>query len=315
MDGSSMGNPASPVLAGIVMDYVILEVLEKLPCNIPWLKLYVDDTVLPVPEDSIDMIHRMNDGSLKLNWYQKPTSSGRVINYQSNHLMAHKVGVVFGMLHRAIGLSHEDFHEANIDRVKDTLTKNGYPGKFVMKCVREFKNRRASGVERAADPDARSCFRFPLVRGLSQRLNRCLRSTDSKLVFYNLRSVGDLYSKLKDPIPLLPRSEVVYKIPCECDNCYIGQTRQRLGARIRQHRYDCAPRDLLKKEKTALATHCFDKDHRFKFEDVSILDTESHWVKRNIAEMIHICLHDTTTNLAYECHFATFLEFLDALEL
>ncbi|XP_015124784.1 uncharacterized protein LOC107046642 [Diachasma alloeum] len=150
MDGSSMGNPASPVLGGIVMDYVISEVLDKLPCNIPWLKLYVDDTVLPVPEDSIDMvlqcfnpihdriqftvereversisfldvkIHRMNDGSLKLNWYQKPTSSGRVINYESNHLTAHKVGVVFGMLHRAIGLNHEDFHEANIDRVKDT---------------------------------------------------------------------------------------------------------------------------------------------------------------------------------------------------
>ncbi|XP_015124785.1 uncharacterized protein LOC107046643 [Diachasma alloeum] len=306
MDGSSMGNPASPVLGGIVMDYVISEILEKRPCNIPWLKLYVDDTVLPVPEDSIDMvlqcfnsihdwiqftvereversisfldvkIHRMNDGSLKLNCYQKSTSSGRVINYESTHLMAHKVGVVFGMLHRAIGLSHEDFYEANIDRVKDTLTKNGYPGKFVMKCVREFKNRRASGVERVADPDARSCFRFPLVRALSQRLNKCLRSTDSKLVFYNLRSVGDLYSKLKDPIPLLSRSEVVYKIPYECNNCYIGQTRQRLSARIRQHRYDCTPRVFLKKEKTALATHCFDKGHRFKFEDVSILDTESH---------------------------------------
>ncbi|XP_015124713.1 uncharacterized protein LOC107046575 [Diachasma alloeum] len=168
IDGSSMGIPASPVLAGIVMEYVIGKVLEELLYNIPWLKLYVDDTVLPLPEDSIDQvlqsinsvyeriqftverevdrslsfldvkIHRMEDGSLKLNWYQKPRSSGRVLNFQSNHLTAHKIGVVSGMLHRAIRLSHEDFHDSNISRVKDILMRNGYPNKFIMRCVHKF---------------------------------------------------------------------------------------------------------------------------------------------------------------------------------
>lgn len=169
---------------------------------------------------SLDLkIHRENDGSLKIAWYQRPTSSGRLINFQSNYLPVQKIGVVFRLLHRAIGLSHGYFHEANISRVKSILSKNGYPTKFIMRCVRDFqaRHRTQEGDSQQADePTLKNCDKFPLVYGLSHQLNRCFANTNSKLVFYNLRRLGDLYSKLKDQIPVLNRYQLIYKITCEC---------------------------------------------------------------------------------------------------
>lgn len=58
LEGSSMGNPASPSLANIVMNYVINKAVDILNFNIPLLKLYVDDTLLLIPKDKIDEAFR-----------------------------------------------------------------------------------------------------------------------------------------------------------------------------------------------------------------------------------------------------------------
>ncbi|XP_015118902.1 uncharacterized protein LOC107042379 [Diachasma alloeum] len=58
IDGSSMGNPASPILASFVMDYIVSRVLEDLPFSIPWIKIYVDDTVLVAPRDQVANVQR-----------------------------------------------------------------------------------------------------------------------------------------------------------------------------------------------------------------------------------------------------------------
>ncbi|CAD6230771.1 GSCOCG00012197001-RA-CDS [Cotesia congregata] len=61
LDRSSMGNPASPVLANIVMDYVLRKVMDSLPFQVPFLRLYVDDTLLAVPEEEFDsLLDRLN---------------------------------------------------------------------------------------------------------------------------------------------------------------------------------------------------------------------------------------------------------------
>lgn len=284
--------------------------------------MYVDDTLLPVPrgevakvvdqfnsiheriqftvEEETDnaiafldiKVHRENDGSLKTNWYQKPTSAGRIINFRSNHPLSQKIGVAFGLLHRAFGLSHQDFHTENVDKVRGLLKANGYPDRFIRNCVKRFKDRRESPVPRP-EPEITKGFSFPLIQGLTGRLEKCLKGTDSRLLAYNVSRVGDLYSTLKDKTPTLNRSEVIYKIPCQCSKCYIGQTKQLQDTRIKQHKRDCTRKGFLKKQKTALASHHFETEHRFQFDDVSILDTESNWRRRNISEMVQISLNNT----------------------
>ncbi|CAD6241747.1 GSCOCG00012628001-RA-CDS [Cotesia congregata] len=52
------------------------------------------------------VVMRTEDGNLLTNWYQKPTSSGRLLNFYSHHPTAQKQSVALGLLYRAIKLSH-----------------------------------------------------------------------------------------------------------------------------------------------------------------------------------------------------------------
>lgn len=76
-------------------------------------------------------IIRNLDGSLTTNWYQKPTYSGRYLNYFSSHPVQHKRGVVNSLVDRAILLSDKKFHSENLANVKQVLAWNCYPLDFV----------------------------------------------------------------------------------------------------------------------------------------------------------------------------------------
>src|SRR5699024_811337 len=136
--------------------------------------------------------------------------------------------------------------------------------------------------------------KFPYIKGLEQRLQRCFNKTEFQLVFYNLVDINRLlYSKLKDPLAKDLISNVVYKVECkDCNKCYIGQTRQYLKNRIRQHVLD-SNKDTPKDGTTALALHSILQNHEFDFENVTIVDRENNYMSRNISEMIFIKLNDT----------------------
>ena len=86
---------------------------------------------------------------------------------------------------------------------------------------------------------------------------------------------------------------MIYRIPCECSACYIGQTKQKLSKRLSQHKNDCKITNMQRENKTALAVHHFNTGHKFSFEDTKILDIEPNWFKRNISEMYFIKKNET----------------------
>ena len=136
-------------------------------------------------------------------------------------------------------------------------------------------------------------FKFPFITDISHKIERCLRETNSKLAFYNILTVGSIYIKPKDKTDKEKRLCVVYKIACSCVKCYICQTTQYLKKRLAQHVSDCRVTGFLKKKgKTALASHHFDFEHQFLFDNVSKLDFEPVYMKRMISEIIHISLSD-----------------------
>ncbi|KYN41655.1 hypothetical protein ALC56_03916, partial [Trachymyrmex septentrionalis] len=51
-----------------------------------------------------------NSNYLQLDWYYKPTFSGRYLNYLSSHPIFHKKGVIMSILDRAMLLSNPKFH-------------------------------------------------------------------------------------------------------------------------------------------------------------------------------------------------------------
>ncbi|XP_046588309.1 uncharacterized protein LOC124293079 isoform X2 [Neodiprion lecontei] len=323
VEGCSMGNPASPVLANIVMNYVLQQIITVLPFNIAFIKLYVDDTIAAVPETELNrvlelfnsfeeniqftmeveqngcipfldiMVERSNN-HLKTNWYTKPTSSGRILNFCSNHPMSQKVGMIHGLLDRMFRLSSEEYHEDNYQKIEILLTNNSYPRSFVRAAIIKFKENKANGGVGGVRPTnfIKYC-RFPFVPGLSHKINSCFTGTNVKLAYYNVYKIKSLYTKLKDPVQQDQRAGVVYKIPCSCGLCYVGQTKQYLKNRIYQHRNSCRNVKILDENKTALAAHYFDSGHGFDFDKAKILDLENNWLKRSVSEMVWIKLNDT----------------------
>ncbi|XP_044762063.1 uncharacterized protein LOC123319265 [Coccinella septempunctata] len=327
LDGSAMGNPLSPILAEIAMDELVSSVLANLPFVLPFFWLYVDDSITAVPEEEFDTIldyfnafnpklqftmeterdnklafldvevHRKECGTLLTNWFTKPTSSGRILNYHSYNPIGHKLSTVKGLLHRMMNLIHHTFHDSNLRTIKNILKMNNYPNTFVNKCLNSyFRQHRA--FNNSEKPPCKF-YKFPFIDGLSQRISTVFDS-NTKLAFYNVRSTKCLYTRLKDPTPLLSLSNVIYKIPCSCGKSYIGQTKQYLKSRISQHTNDCKNQNQNKPNKTALASHHFETGHSFIFEDVTVLDREANWFKRNVGEMIQINLADTV-NLRSDC--------------
>ncbi|XP_044749184.1 uncharacterized protein LOC123309940 [Coccinella septempunctata] len=330
IEGTAMGNPASPTIANMVMHYVISKCVKKLTFIIPILKLYVDDTFMAVPYDKVDelintfnsfhkriqftleketqnrisfldvQLIRQTDGSIATNWYNKPTSSNRVLNYLSHHPQIHKINTVRNMLFRCYSLSSKEFWPANETKIKNILKINNYPRNLVNKTIHLYKNKFVKttirNTEQPNDNHNKIYYKFPYIEGLSEKIEILVKnhSTNIKLAFYPLTKLEIIYTKLKDSHPKLMTSNLVYQIPCrDCNLSYVGMTRQYLKNRIRQHTYDCKENNRDKNEKTALALHHFQENHNFDFNDVKILDKESNYHKRCISEMIHIFIRDT----------------------
>ena len=138
-----MGLPLSPILADIVMEHILDKAIESLNFDLKCCKKYVDDLFLIIPEHRIqETLHIFNsihqkiqftheiernnqlpfldvliihdpNGSLQFDWYTKPTSSGRLLNYFSNHPLTQKLNVVDNTIKRIFNISSPKFHTKN----------------------------------------------------------------------------------------------------------------------------------------------------------------------------------------------------------
>jgi len=163
--GTFMGSPLSPIIAEIVMRDLEETVLTGLSYEIPIYYRYVDDIIIMTPsnklEETLEKFNSqhnrikftietnkdnfinflnlkimVNDKKLNFDLYSKPTSSGRFINFHSNHPVAHKKGIIYGMVDRVLKLSDPVFHNNNITTIIETLLKNSYPLKLIFTSIK-----------------------------------------------------------------------------------------------------------------------------------------------------------------------------------
>ena len=164
--GTAMGSPISPVIANIVMEELETVSLSKVHFNLIFYKRYVDDIITclrledlqilldtfnsfharlqfthEIEKDSclsfLDTIVIRSNNRIITNWYHKPSWSGRYINFCSAHPMQHKVGLIKGLIDRAILLSDIKFRSDNLLIIKNTLKRNGYPIDMVSEIIKE----------------------------------------------------------------------------------------------------------------------------------------------------------------------------------
>lgn len=322
LDGTSMGNPTSPSFANLVMEIIITSVLDRLPFFVPLAMYYVDDTLFAIPKTRINdtvqefnnfhpriqfthemetnkqipfldiLVIRSDDGSIITNWYRKPTASGRLLNFLSEHPIYQKINTITNLVSRVKALSDERFMPSNLEIITKLLINNNYPRYFINKVLTNAKKK----IPPRRTPDDEDVVkircRFPNYPPLSNKISGLFKEEQYvEIVLYNTKTCNSFFSKLKDPEPKENQSELIYKIDCgACSKSYIGMTKQRLKQRISEHKSSC--KNYANKGKTALAEHRFSEGHIFDFNSTSILEKEPNYEKRKIAEVIEIILHE-----------------------
>jgi hypothetical protein len=83
----------------------------------------------------------------------------------------------------------------------------------------------------------------------------------------------------------------IYSIPCECGRSCIGETGRPLAVRIREHRHNLK---LCLLEKSKLAQHAYEEDHRVVWDKARVLDIENNSRFRKYKESAHMAC---STNL------------------
>lgn len=170
-----MGLPLSPILADLVMEYVLDQAIAKLTFELKECVKYVHDLFLIIPSsivmytrDIFNSIHhkiqftiveetnqalpfldvlviRSNNHTIDFDWYTKPTSSGRILNYFSNHPLTHKLNVMDNLIKRLLVLSSANFHGKNVRLAERLLMDSDYPTR-----LDRSKNKKISRIKKNA---------------------------------------------------------------------------------------------------------------------------------------------------------------------
>lgn len=136
--------------------------------------------------------------------------------------------------------------------------------------------------------------RAPYHSNLAPKLNNIFKNTNIKLAYYNKKTSKQFFGKVKDKTDPLEKTKVVYKLNCNCGKKYVGQTKQYLKTRLRQHRSDVDKRLT----KTGLCNHITNNPgHTIDWDNVKILDEISNDKTRQFYEMCHIITTDDTVNI------------------
>lgn len=323
IDGLTIGGCASSIMADFVVTDIMQEVVQNCGYDPKLMVKYVDDILAVVPKEELEntlsifnTIHpslkftveiedncsipyldiriiRNKDGTVSTDFYQKPTCSNRILNYNSAHPMVQKTGTAYGFISRVLTLSSEEFHNINIGRLHNILGMNGYPASLVHRLIQKVMRLRRYPT---SDTPVETVMRYRgigYIQHLSENIVKIFSKYD-KTLRIGYKTTKNLQSLMRNNDVIKPDTEkhgVIYSVQCKgCDGVYIGQTGQKLKNRIKQHKSDNRARHM-KVNTTGLVQHSINTGHTFDFEQTKVVATQPQLSKRLVLETLYINKH------------------------
>jgi sugar-specific transcriptional regulator TrmB len=329
IDGVAMGNPLAPIIADLWMQK-IEQKLTKFSTNKPtiWLR-YVDDiyclftisrtkihefhsrinkwhknlklTLVFESNNSIaflDVLVTREDNQLVTSLYRKPTHTDLYMLWDSSQNRRYKLGLIKTLVIRIYRIcSTKKIIKEELDRLKVTLTKNGYPPHIIKRGISEaevlIKKLSHTETNIAKKEDKKVIF-FTIqyygqesvifaarIKKLCQKLVPNLRIQFAFRKHMSLKSIFLPILKGKDEDK--KKKNLIYSIPCsDCNKVYIGETSRMKETRINEHK---AKMRLLSSD-SKLVEHVLRYKHKFDFSNTETLAWETDWRKRVIKESI-----------------------------
>ena len=177
--------------------------------------------------------------------HRKDTFSGVYTNFSSFIPDVYRRGLVSTLLYRAysISSSYGSLHE-EVENLKKIFARNGYPSKFVDKCIYNFFNKiyeKRTPVHTV--PKKEFTMVLPFLGTTSWKVkNSLLRSFQEFAPFSKIKIIFKSSNKLstcftfKDKIPKTLVAGVIYKYTCAVCKCsYIGSTKRYWEKRLEEH--------------------------------------------------------------------------------
>ena len=180
------------------------------------------------------------DNIIKLDWYQKPMASGRLINYFSQHPKQIVINTATNFIRRVLNISDPIFHAQNKTKIINILKNNSFPPHSINSLIKK-----------------QSTYIVP-------------DKNDNKLVYKSMPYVPGFSERFKN--------SKLYDKEKFCIASKTSNTLSRI--RISGHKSDYKCRTNISTQKTALTSHCAQFSHTPNFDNVKILQQENNYNKR-----------------------------------
>lgn len=197
-----------------------------------------------------------------LNLIGKPTFSGRLFSFFSQHPLSHNRDAIIGLIDRVFKLSHLRYHTRNLNIVINILLTNGYSLKFIF----DIASRRLRSLINLSLREIIPLIMIPLIMviifhmfllkvfpifivpylsNLSSRISDITKSLNLNAACVGKNKLNIFIKLHKDRLNNSNHLNVVYKLSCnDCNASYVGQTGRQLLTRIKEHRANIrAPSD------------------------------------------------------------------------
>ncbi|XP_039430331.1 uncharacterized protein LOC120413525 [Culex pipiens pallens] len=271
--GTAMGSPISPILADLVMEILLLNVLRQLEFEVPVLYKYVDDLLIALPNnkthDTLALFNSYNehlqftmeeerdskipfldtvvirnqDQTVSTEWFSKPIASGRLLNYLSFHPTGMKINVAANFIHRVTSLTTDQPLQQQKQIIFKHLRLNNYPTTLINRLwSRNNMNNTTGNHPTTTSETAQTTYRsLPHIPILTSALISSFKNDfpNTKVARKTLKTNSQILKNIRDPVQPLQKSKVVYSIPCNnCQMTYIGMTKNKLQTRMYGHKHD-----------------------------------------------------------------------------
>ena len=314
--GLSMGNPLSPVISCLFLEYLETEKLPLYKGIKPkFWKRYVDDVLCLVPPNFelesflsfinslhptikftfewendnkipfLDILIHRSKSFLKFSVYRKPTNGENYLHFFSFTDVQIKIGLAQSLFLRAFRVCDKEFLDNEIKHLGNTFEKLAYPKWLLDKAFFKAKKSyyrslcgKSKNKNNNLSEEKKSLLVVPFTPVLKD-LKGTLRNFDTDIVFSYKNKIGTSLSRNK---PKSTISSGVYSIPCsDCPEIYIGETGRDLHkVRVKEHETDVKNNKI----DSGVAQHSNKNSHTFNFDKAEIIYYCHKTRKRRVVE-------------------------------
>jgi len=196
------------------------------------------------------------------------------------------------MKSRIDNIVHSSFKKESFERLKFLLMDNNYPSSLITKLLFTKSNSQTAGSINQGLPPDKIYRKLQCIKEVSPKIQNILREFNITVANYNAKTSKTFFSGLKDKELIVNKSNVVYKLTCQCNKTYIGMTAQKLKSRLCQHRSDANHKPV----GCALSRHVFNTKRKKRLRRSQSSLQKKSLERRLFLEMCYINFEDNSLN-------------------